>query len=262
MRKCKKKHRSFSQILKSEILRRLKQEKIIIFFFLLALIYILISNIVSKCSPIECGFANLGNALDEFVKNVCYGIVAGILFYLINDFYKNVVKHIQEMDTMFHELHKLQVNACYMVQAICGDNYDKIKSREQMFQCMMKCLCNEKEEFKVFGNLFKFYRIKVEDYIFLIDKWKEANKLQRDFLSAYGDLLQREEIYRLNSFDNNLLSETIRYIDMQIYNSNKEFVEIRECDITIIVNIIISNKIYLTDLARKYIYYAYRAEFF
>ena len=91
---------------------------------------------------------------------------------------------------------------------------------------------------------------------------KEANKLQRDFLSAYGDLLQREEIYRLNSFDNNLLSETIRYIDMQIYNSNKEFVEIRECDITIIVNIIISNKIYLTDLARKYIYYAYRAEFF
>jgi hypothetical protein len=126
----------------------------------------------------------------------------------------------------------------------------------------MKCLCNEKEEFKVFGNLFKFYSIKVEDYIFLIDKWKEANKLQRDFLSAYGDLLQREEIYRLNSFDNNLLSETIRYIDMQIYNSNKEFVEIRECDITIIVNIIISNKIYLTDLARKYIYYAYRAEFF
>lgn len=257
------KMRSYSLILKRELRQRLKQEKPIKMLIIFAFIYTLISNIISKCCPIGCSpqYANIGNALDELAKNVCYSIIAGIIFYIINDVYKNAVKRIPEMDAMFHELHKLQANACYMLQALCDDNYDKTKNREQMFLCVMKHLCNGNKEIKTIGSLFKVQSIKVEDCAILIDKWKEANKLRCDFLGAYGDLLTREEIYRLSSFDDNLVRETIGYIDMHINGSYKEFVEIRECDITIIVNRIVNYKVYLTDLTKKYIHYAYRVEY-
>jgi len=261
MKKSKEQiNRSYSKILKREMLQRLKQEKLLTFVFTVTLVYTLISNIVFKCCPYECEpqFAIIGNALDELAKNVCYSIIAGILFYIINDVYKNVVRRIPEMDAMFHELHKLQANACYMIQALCDDNYDKTKNRDQIFQSVMKYLCNGNKEFKTIGSLFKVHSIKVEYCAILIEKWREANKMRLNFLDVYGDLLKREEIYRLNNFDDNLVRDTIRFIDMQINNSNKEFAEIRECDITIIVNRIIGYKIYLTDLAMKYIHYSYR----
>ena len=255
-----KEARQRSYILKREIRKRLIQEKNVVVLFIVALGYSLISNIISKCCPIECDveMANLGNAIDELLRNICYGFLAGIIFYIINDVYKNVVRRIPEMDRMFYELLKLQVNANLILQTISDNTYDGSMNRERTFQCVMKYLCNEDVDFHVFGSFVKKHTVNIENCIVLVNSWKEANRMRSDFLGAFGDLLEREEIYSLNNFDDNLISDVIRILDIQIENTNKEFVQVSDHDITILVNRIIGYKIYLTDIAKKYVDYAYR----
>lgn len=82
--------RTYSQILKRELQLRLRQEEFLIRLLIAALAYSLISNVISKCCPIMCIaiLANIGNAIDELLRNICYSIIAGIVFYIINDLYK------------------------------------------------------------------------------------------------------------------------------------------------------------------------------
>lgn len=251
--------RTYSQILKRELQLRLRQEEFLIRLLIAALAYSLISNVISKCCPIMCIaiLANIGNAIDELLRNICYSIIAGIVFYIINDLYKNVVKRVSEMDKMFHELLYLQVNANILLSYISSDKYDKSMSREQAFQCIMKYICNEDIEFNIVGSLSKTRTIAVDVISIFVNKWREINKMQATFLTTYGDLLEREEILKLNRCNDYLDSEIIDYLNMQLENTNEEFVQVLEHGIALIVNRFIGYKIYLTDLAKKYINYNY-----
>lgn len=255
----KTKIRTRPQIVKHEILLRLKQEKTLICLFITALVYSLISNIISKFCPIECDvkLANIGNTIDELLRNICYSILAGVIFYLINDLYKNVVKRVYEIDQMFHELLNLQLRAWNFLSTIGNNKYDRNMSREQAFQCIMKNICNEDVEFNIMGSFLKFHAIEVGDCVTIVDKWRELNKMQATFLVTYGDLLERKEILILNRCNDYSVSEIIDYLNFQLENTHEEFVQVREHDIALVVNRIIGYKIYLTDLAKKYIHYNY-----
>lgn len=254
-----KRTRTYSQTLKREFLLRLTQEKVLICLLVFSLAYALISNIISRYCHIECvaELSNMGNAIDELLKNICYSIIAGIVFYIINDLYKNVVKRVSEMDKMFHELLYLQVNANILLSYISSDKYEKSMSREQAFQCIMKYMCNEDIDFNIVGSVSKTRTIAVNVIAILVDKWREIKKMQATFLVTYGDLLEREDILKLNRCNDYLDSEMIDYLLKQLENTNEEFVQILEHDIAFIVNRFIGYKMYLTNLAKKYIHYNY-----
>jgi len=254
-----KRIRTRSHIIKHELQQRFLQEKTLIGVFIVALTYSLISNIVSRCCPIECTaeLTNIGNAIDELFRNICYGVLAGVIFYVINDIYKNVVRRIPEMDKMFCELLELQVHSWSFLEKISHNNYDRRMDREHTFQCIMKNLCNEDVEFPCIGGVFKMRTIKVEDCVVLVNDWREAIRKQRVFLETYGDLLDRNEKQILNNFYDNFVGDIISYLNIEIENADGECIQVSEHHITIIVNRIIGLKIYLTDLAKKYIQYNY-----
>lgn len=250
---------TYSQILKCEILLRLTKEKNLIVLFMLALFYSIISNIISRCCPIECAaeFANIGNATDEFLRNICYSIVAGVIFYFINDTYRNVVRRISELDNMFFQLLTLYTDATNMLSTISHNNYKSSMDKKQAYQCVIKNICDEDVEFQMFGNPYKNHTIKVEDCVLLVNNWKGASKECSDFLGAYGDLLERNETYRLNCFDDNLVRDIINSLDKLIEDSNNEHVQVSDYDITVLINRIIVYKQYVTKLTKKYVHYHY-----
>ena len=251
--------RTYSQILKRELRLRFLQEKNVIVLFIISISYSFISNIISKCCPIECVamIANIGNAIDELLRNICYSIMAGVIFYVFNDLYRNVVKRIPEMDKMFCELLELQVYSWDFLKQISHNNYDRSMSREQAFQCVMKNICDEDVEFQRIGSVFRMRTIKVEDGFVIVDNWKEANRMLSVFLGSYGDLLDRKEKQILSNFNDNQIRGIISYLNMEIENADGELIQVSEHYIAIIVNRIIGHKIFLTDLAKKYIQYNY-----
>lgn len=255
--------RTHSQIIKREMQLRLTQENTLVLFFIAALAYCLISIIVSNCCPIECVslLANIGNAVDDLFRNICYGIIAGVIFYFINDIYRNVIMRVSDMDSMFGELLLLYSNACNMLQTISNNTYNNCMDLKQGYKCIMKNLCNEDVEFRYFGNPYISHIIKVDDCALLVNKWKDANKVRYDFLCAYGELLERQEIYRLNGFDDSLVSDIVSFLSRRIEEADGEIIQISDYDITVIVNRTINYKKYLTYLAKKYVKYNYRKHY-
>lgn len=236
-----------------------KQDKMLIWIFVISVLYAFVSNFISSYCPITCEplLANLGNAADVVLRNTCYGVIAGIAFYLINDIYKNAYKKTDVYNAMFKELYMVEFNAYTLVGAISGDKYNKNMSREQLFQCIMVYICNENDEFHQFGSFVKYRQIPLDRIALLVYKWNEANSKRRVFLSNFGDLLTRDEFCNLNRFDDNYVPGLIRTFDLMIETSNQEYLKVRDNDIATTVNWIIAYKIAITDLTKKYINHSY-----
>lgn len=258
-RNKEKKTKTRSQVQRMLLLQRLGNEKMLLLLLFFAFAYSLASNIISKCCPIDCDpqWANIGNALDDVIKNISYGIFVGVFFYIVNDVYKNVVEKTKNLNRIAHELFKLQFHAYSMVYDLCDEEYDKNMSEEQLFQCIMTKLCNEDDEFHLIGSILKTRHISTEKLTFLIDKWEEANTMRNLFLNTYGDLITRDEFFNLNGFGNSWASVLIRRGEELIRNFDREEIDVNDRDIAGIVNCIVRYKFTLTDLTRKYLKYSY-----
>ena len=249
-RNKEKKTKTRSQVQRMLLLQRLGNEKMLLLLLFFAFAYSLASNIISKCCPIDCDpqWANIGNALDDVIKNISYGIFVGVFFYIVNDVYKNVVEKTKNLN---------RIHAYSMVYDLCDEEYDKNMSEEQLFQCIMTKLCNEDDEFHLIGSILKTRHISTEKLTYLIDKWEEANTMRNLFLNTYGDLITRDEFFNLNGFGNSWASVLIRRGEELIRNFDREEIDVNDRDIAGIVNCIVRYKFTLTDLTRKYLKYSY-----
>ena len=73
-----------------------KQERIVLWIGAISLIYALASNLLKQYSllPFSNDVLYILSSLDETFRNCCYGLAAGITFYLLNDFYKNAYQKV------------------------------------------------------------------------------------------------------------------------------------------------------------------------
>lgn len=253
------KSRTYRQIVITELWQRIKHEKLLIAILILAAIYVISSIIISNCCPIECDkcFANWGNAINELFKNVCYSIIAGITFYLINDIYKNALKAVKTYDEMFPVLYRMHDDVLKLVQNIIGDRYDKSMNREKLYSTIMSCLCNEDDEFHMIGTFSKNRHLLKEDIAYTIVKEKDFNKDRLIFLEVYGDMLTKDEKFSLNRFGDSLDADVVRSVEILLAKTNQEYIDIIDVDISTIIRWLVNYKCYLKDLSKKYIKFAY-----
>jgi hypothetical protein len=123
----------------------------------------------------------------------------------------------------------------------------------------MAYLFNEDVDYQTIGEVTKIRLLRLEDCVAIITKWKDLMKMQEDLVAVYGDLLERDEVSRLNYLNDNMVLRIIDSLDMQVANNeNCEYVQISDYGITIIINRIIFYKEFLTKLAKKYVNYSYR----
>ena len=248
-----------SQVIYKLMWEKLKSETVVMAFLIAAILYSLISSLLINydCAALAPWFSKIGKSFDEVIRNTCYGVIAGISFYLVNDFYKNIYTKVDVYNAMFNKLYITLFNATSMVQAISGDQYEKTMGREQMFKCIMGYLCDDKDDFHQIGSLVKNRNISVEHFIELADKWEDANGMRKGFLDVYGNMLTRDEQYSLSRYDYDQKTDLLRTIDNSVRDSDQQKTEILDRDIASIVNMIVGYKLCLTDLANKYNSYAY-----
>lgn len=250
-----------SKIIIQQLASVLIENRVLIAILLISLCYAFLSNLLSNICLIFCDpwIVNVGNAIDDVVRNTCYGIIAGITFFLVNDVYTNAIKKVDDYDALFKELYMANFEASSLLKAISGDKYVKEMNREQLFNAIMTYICNEDDEFQQIGSFTKIRHLPINYCGILIAKWHDSNCKRKEFLATFGDLLTRGEQLKLNRFEDNLATELIKKLEIMIQtSSNNQFVDFRDCDIAVIVNWIIGYKMVITDLAKRYIKYSYR----
>lgn len=173
-----------------------------------------------------------------------------------------MIIRVSDIDSMLGELLLLYSNACSMLQTISNNTYSNCMDLNQGYKCIMKNLCKKDVEFQYFGNPYISHTIEVDACALPVNKWKDANKVRNDFfLCAYGELLERQEIYSLNGFDDSVVSDIVSFLNSQIEEAGNDVIQVSDYDITVIVNRIINYKKFLTYLAKKYVKYNYRLHY-
>ena len=255
----KNRKRKYWQIVIEETCQRMWHEKIMITILLLSIIYTSISIYISNYCPIECEpyIANVGNTINEVVKNVCFSIIAGVIFYLINDVYKNVFKAVKGYDEMIHRLMLMHNLVSFFIQNLIGDKYDKTAIREDLYIFIMSSICGKDYEYSFCGSLCTTRQISIDNLIFLVEKRKDFDNERIIFLDTYRDLLKRDEVYNLNRFGEGLYNDITRNIEILVSRTNDTIIEIVDYDISTIVRWIVNYKITLASLLKKYMKYSY-----
>lgn len=255
-----KKKRTRSQVLRMLLLQRLDNEKLLLFLLLLALSYSMASNIISNCCPIVCSpnLAIIGNALNDVAKNICYSIIAGILFYFVNSIYSDVYKNVDKYNAMSNSLILLQFDSKTLVQLLTDDHYDKNMNQVDLFKSIMRYLCNKDDDYHQIGRCRIIHHIPIDRFDLLINKWEETNEKRKEFLDNYGELLNKEEKSTLRSYWYDLTTRRIIEISKLAVKPDLQYVDFYEIDLARIVNMIVSYKMFLTELAKKYVKYTFK----
>lgn len=112
----KTRNKAIWQLIRQKIIK----ERMVLYVLTFSLIYALVSNILTHCSPLNLPTSVLGvmASIDETLRNCCYGVIASITFYLINDFYKNVYKKVDLYNDMYPSIYRLWLKVYQLLLAI------------------------------------------------------------------------------------------------------------------------------------------------
>ena len=232
-----------------------KKERIVLWIGAITLIYVIASNLLKQYSllPFSNNVLYVLSSLDETLRNCCYGIVAGITFYLLNDFYKNAYQKVDTYNDMYPNLYRLWLKTYQLILAINDQELDKSHSNEELQSSIITNLCGqqEKEEDNVVHKTNQ--EILASDLHLLFVLWSDIAEDKKKFLEAYGHVIAREEYLKLNDKELDIMGEQLKgYVpeDEQIRNGMS--ITIRDYDIQRAIYLILMFRTDLSMMVNKY----------
>ena len=233
------------------------KETIVIWVIALSMIYALVSNLLTHCSPLNLpsNALNYMASIDETLRNCCYGIVAGATFYLFNDFYKNAYKKVDLYNDMYPSLYRLWLKVYQLVLPINNCELDEILTNEELQASIIKNIRVDKEEDSsrsittdIHPDLFHIIYI----------MWEDALKEKEKFLEVYGHIIEREEYSRLNDKELDISLERIK----AIYPGDEHIakglpITMSDYEIQRAIYLILKYKSDLASMVNKYSVYYY-----
>lgn len=246
-----------NKIIQRIMCQRLKKETIVLCILFLSVIYAFASNLFTHCSHLNLSpiILDFIASIDETIRNCCYGIVASITFYLVNDFYKNAYKKVDLYNDMYPSLYNLWLKIYQLVLAINNHQLDEELSNDALHTSIIANLCGDinKEKTRKIDR-----KVSADMFHFLYIMWHDAIKDKKIFLETYGHIIEREEYSKLNDKELDISSERLKtYIpnDEQIVNALP--ITIRDYDIKRSVYLILKYKSDLASMVNKYSIYYY-----
>ena len=236
---------------------QLEREKIVLWILVSAVVYALISNFLTLVSPLHTTSCiwNFLASCDETMRNCCYGVIAGISFYLINDFYKNIYKKVDSYNEMYPSLFELWWNLRSLIISINDYKIDRNMSNEELKTSIITYLSHESGEEQLSR---RFREIPAQKYQLLCDLWDEASKNKMKFLETYGHIITREEYAKLNDRELDISVDRLNQytLDDKIILRETKII-ISERDIQRAIYLIVRYKTDLALMVNKYSNYYY-----
>ena len=237
--------------------QRLKKETMVLCILAFSVTYALVSNILTHCSPLNLppNVLDIMASIDETMRNCCYGVIASITFYLINDFYKNAYKKVDLYNDMYPSLYNLWLKIYQLVLAINNRQLDESLSNDTLHTSIITNLCGETNE----DTTRKIDRdVSADMFHISYILWSDAIKDNYKFLEVYGNIVEREEYSKLNDKELEISVERLKeYVpkDEQIVKALP--ITIRDYDIDRSVYLILKYKTDLASMVNKYSIYYY-----
>ena len=236
------------------------KETLVICVLFVCMIYALVSNLLTHCSPLNLpsNVLDCMDSFDETLRNCCYGIIASATFYLLNDFYKNAYKKVDLYNDMYPSLYRLWLKVYQMVLPINNRELDETLTNEELLASIIKNLRVHKEE-----ETSRSINIDIRPDLFHIIyvMWDDALKDKEKFLEVYGHVIEREEYSKLNDKELDISLERIK----AIYPGDEHIakglpITMRDYDIQRAIYLILKYKSDLASMVNKYSIYYYGEE--
>lgn len=237
--------------------QRLKKEYMVLCILAFSVIYAFVSNIFMHCSPLNLppNVLDIMASIDETMRNCCYGVIASVTFYLINDFYKNSYKKVDLYNDMYPSLYNLWLKIYQLVLAINNRQLDESLSNDTLHTSIIANLCGETNV----DTTRKVDRsISADMFHILYVLWSDAIKDKYKFLEVYGHIVEREEYSKLNDKELDISVERLKeYVPKDEQKVKALPITIRDYDIERSVYLILKHKSDLASMVNKYSIYYY-----
>lgn len=239
------------------VLQRIHTEKVLLCVLTSSVIYALVSNYFTHCSPI--GFSpnvlDIMASIDETLRNCCYGVIAGIAFYLVNDLYKNAYKKVDLYNAMYPILYNLWLKTYQLILAINNHELDKTHSNDELLLSIMSNLCKQLEE----GTLHRLnLEIPADEFHVLYILWSDVLKDKDKFLEIYGHTIEREEYSKLNDKELDISIERLKeYAPNDEQIAKAKMIKIGNYDIQRAIYLMLNYKSDLASMVNKYSIFYY-----
>lgn len=252
----KTRNKAIWQLIRQKIIK----ERMVLYVLTFSLIYALVSNILTHCSPLNLPTSALGvmASIDETLRNCCYGVIASITFYLINDFYKNVYKKVDLYNDMYPSIYRLWLKVYQLLLAINNFELDETLTNDALQASIIKNLrMNKKDDssrnvnIDIRANLFHIINV----------IWEDSIKDKEKFLEVYGHIIEREEYSKLNDKELDISVERLKeYTPDDEHNVKALPITIRDYEIQRAIYLIIKYKSDLASMVNKYSIFYYGKE--
>lgn len=232
--------------------RDARRERYVLLILVFSVLYALLSNLLTYCPPLHLPIPvlNIMASVDETLRNCCYGLIAGITFYLLNDLYKNVYKKVDLYNEMYPYLYKLWLKTYQLVLALNDHKLDESQTNEELHASIILNLCGPSEEEPSMRSTSEILASEVH---LLNAFWPDILKDREKFLNVYGDIITREEYSKLNDKELDTSVERLKGYEP----NNEEIISgmeitIRDYDIQRAIYLILNFKADLAAMVNKY----------
>ena len=237
-----------------------KNERMVLWVLSFSVIYAFVSNLFTHCSsiPLPAHILDIMVSIDETIRNCCYGMIAGISFYLLNDFYKNVYKKVDIYNDMYPNLYNLWLKTYQLVLALNNHELDESQNNDELHSSIINRLCGQSEEEAKNTNLSTTHEIFSGDIHLLLVMWHDIAQDKRKFLDTYGHIIEREEYSKLNDKELDIMEERLNAYapnDDQIREGKP--MTIRDYDIQRALYLILNFKTDMAKMVNKYSIFYY-----
>lgn len=252
----KQNYRTRNKAIWKQICQNVKNDQLVLWVLAISVIYAVVSNIFRQYSllPFSNNVLYTLSSIDEALRNSCYGLIAGIALYLLNDFYKNAYQKVDIYNDMYPNLYRLWLKTYQLILAINDHELDKSHSNEELQFSIITNLCGQQENEEEENVVHKTTQeILASDLHLLFVLWSDIAEDKKKFLEVYGHVIAREEYLKLNDKELDIMGERLKgYIpeDEQIRHGMS--ITIRDHDIQRAIYLILTFKTDLALMVNKY----------
>ncbi len=246
-----------NKVYRQTLFAKLKNEHLANWIGLSALIYALISNILYYCPPlpIDEGLLNFMASIDNLAKNICYGIIGCVIFYLFHDTIRNHGNFVDTYNDMFQDLHVLWWSFRRYLSSSVGENFQNEQNMDIKIKKFYQHICNKNPEKVSAGGIstISFQEVELLSYI-----WENAITQKKQLLNIYGNHISREEFVKLYNNEYDICLQRLKdYIEKAPSPNENKMLTIRNFDIIKTAYLMFEIEENLAKMVKKYSVYDY-----